>query len=158
MGFCWWLLVGRGVVSTGVVLCCCFVVLLAAAGRVSPRRATYLFAARQKARGKNVPCSQRPRKLRCAKLSGQPALTTNIGVRRNSLRAKALRSNRRRKSVDEVWLSCGSQTADVCCERRRWLKGVGVANILNSRTAEQPARTADRRKGEASGQGQESQA
>lgn len=82
-----------------------------------------------------MPCSQRPRKLRVANLSGRPALTTNIGVRRNSLRAKALRSNRRRKSVYEVWLSCGSQTADVCCDRRRWLKGGGAANILDSRTA-----------------------
>ena len=69
-------------------------VLLVAAGRVSPRRATYLFAARQKARGKNVPYIQRPQKLRFANLSGQPAATTNAGVRHNSLRAKALRSNK----------------------------------------------------------------
>ncbi len=111
-------------------------VLHAAAGRVSPRQATYLFAARpecrpQKARGKNVPCIQRPRKIRYAKLSGQPAATTNAGVRWNSLRAKALRSNSHRKSEHEVWLLFGSQTAGVCCVRRRWLKGEG-RSILNS--------------------------
>ena len=71
-----------------------------------------------------MPYSQRPRKLRCANLSGQPALTTNDDVRQNSLRAKALRSNSCRKSDHEVWLSFGSQTAAVCCDRRRWLKGV----------------------------------
>ena len=102
-----------------------FLALLAAAGRVSPRRATYLFVARQKARGKNVPYIQRPRKLREANLSGQPAATTITGVRHNSLRAKAFRSDRCRKSEHEVWLSCGSQTAGVCCDRRRWLKGWG---------------------------------
>ena len=114
----------------GLVFLLALLVLFVTAGRVSPRRATYLFAARpecrpQKARGKNVPYSHRPRKLRFANLSGQPALTTNIGVRRNSLRAKALRSNRRRKSVDEVWLSFGSQTASICSDRRRWLEGWG---------------------------------
>ena len=115
--------------------------LHAAAGRVSPRRATSFLAARQERRQRSVPCSQRPRKLRCANLSGQPAATTNTGVRQNSLRAKALRSNSCRKSEHEVWLSCGSQTAGICGGRRRWLKGGG---ILNSRTAEQPnSRTAE---------------
>ena len=71
------------------------------------------------------PAASVPRKLRCANLSGQPALTANAGVRHNSLRAKALHSNRCRKSEHEVWLSCGSQTAGVCCDRRRWLKGWG---------------------------------
>ena len=127
--------------------------LHAAAGRVSPRRATYLFVARQKARGKNVPYIQRPRKLRVANLSGQPALGVNAGAQTNSLRAKALRSNSVCESEHEVWLSFGSQTAGVCSERRRWLKGVGehpgqptansqqpTANSQqpNSRTAEQP--------------------
>ena len=102
--------------------------LHAVAGRDSPRQATYLFVARpecrpQKARGKNVPCSQRPQKLRFAKLLGQPAVGANTGVRHNSLRAEALHSNRCRKSEHEVWLSFGSQTAAVCCDRRRWLKG-----------------------------------
>ena len=97
--------------------------LLAAAGRVSPRRATDFLAARQESQQRNVPYIQRPRKLRGANLSGQPALTTNTGVRQNSLRAKALRSNSCRKSEHEVWLSCGSQTAAVCCDRWRWLKG-----------------------------------
>ena len=131
----------------GLFLSLALVALHAAAGRVSPRRATYLFAARpecrpQKARGKNVPCSQRPRKLRCANLSGQPAVGANAGVRRNSLRAKALRSNRRRKSVHEVWLSFGSQTASIYCDRRRWLKGVGEKPNSQQPTAEQPARAA----------------
>ena len=108
--------------------------MLAAAGRVSPRRATSLFA-QPKREAKNLPYSQRPRKLRFANLSGQPAVATNTGVRRNSLRAKALRSNSRRKSVYEVWLSCGSQTAGIGSDRRRWLKGGGTANILDSRTA-----------------------
>ena len=105
----------------------------------SPRQATYLFAARQKARGKNVPYIQRPRKLRVANLSGQPALEANAGVRWNSLRARALRSNSHRKSEHEVWLSCGSQTAAVYSERRRWLKGVGqpTAKQPNSQTADQ---------------------
>ena len=71
------------------------------------------------------PAASVPRKLRCANLSGRPALTANGGVRRNSVRARALHSNSRRKSVHEVWLSCGSQTAAVCCDRRRWLKGWG---------------------------------
>ncbi len=101
----------------------------------SPRRATYLFAARQKARGKNVPCSQRPQKLRFAKLLGQPAVGANTGVRHNSLRAEALHSNRCRKSEHEVWLSFGSQTVGIGCDRRRWLKGV-ERDILNSRTAD----------------------
>ena len=47
----------------------------------------------------------------------QPALGANAGVRRNSLRAKALRSSSHRKSEHEVWLSCGSQTAGVYSER-----------------------------------------
>ena len=97
--------------------------MLAAAGRVSPRRATYLFVARQKARGKNVPYIQRPRKLRVANLSGQPALEANDGVQPNSLRAKALRSNSVCKSEHEVWLLFGSQTAGVYSDRRHWLKG-----------------------------------
>ena len=99
--------------------------MLAVAGRVSPRQATYLFVARQKARGKNVPYIQRPRLPRVAGQSGQPAATANTGVRQNSLRAKALRSNSCRKSEHEVWLSCGSQTAGIGGGRRRWLKGVG---------------------------------
>ena len=78
-----------------------------------------------------MPYIQRPRLPREAGQSGQPALTTNTGVRHNSLRAKALHSNSRRKSEHEVWLSCGSQTAGIGCDRRRWLKGVG-RNILNS--------------------------
>ena len=53
------------------------------------------------------------------------------GVHTISFRARALHSNNRRKSVHEVWLSYGSQTAAICCDRRRWLKGVG-RNILNS--------------------------
>ena len=89
----------------------------------SPRRATSFLAARQERRQRNVPCSQRPRKFRFANLSGQPALATNTGVRHNSLRAEALHSNRCRKSEHEVWLSCGSQTAGIGCDRRRWLKG-----------------------------------
>ncbi|MFG5780101.1 hypothetical protein ACFIQF_23860, partial [Comamonas sp. J-3] len=76
-----------------------------------------------------MPYIHRPRKLRVANLSGQPAATTNTGVRQNSFRAKALHSNSCRKSVHEVWLLYGSQTAGVCCVRRRWLKG---GNILNS--------------------------
>ncbi len=99
--------------------------MLAAAGRDSPRRATSFLAARQERRQRNVPCSQRPRPPRVAGQSGQPALGANAGVRWNSLRAKALRSSSHRKSVHEVWLSCGSQTAGVYSERRRWLKGVG---------------------------------
>ena len=106
--------------------------LLAAAGRDSPRRATDFLAARQESQQRNVPYIQRPRKLRFANLSGKPAVATNTGVRRNSLRAKALRSNSRRKSVDEVWLSCGSQTAGIGCDRRRWMKGW--------RNSQQPAR------------------
>ena len=72
-----------------------------------------------------MPYIQRPQKLRVANLLGQPAVGANAGVRRNSLRAKALRSNRRRKSEHEVWLSCGSQTTSICFDRRRWLKGGG---------------------------------
>ena len=109
--------------------------LLAAAGRDSPRRATSFLAARQERRQRNVPCSQRPRKLRVANLSGQPAVAANTCVRHNSLRAEALHSNRCRKSEHEVWLSFGSQTAGIGCDRRRWLKGV-ERDILNSRTAD----------------------
>ena len=112
--------------------------LLAAAGRVSPRQATSFLAARQERRQRNVPYIQRPRQPREAGQSGQPAATTNAGVRPNSLRARALRSDSVRKSEHEVWLLCGSQTAGVCCVRRRWLKGVG-RDILNS---QQPARIA----------------
>ena len=99
--------------------------MLAAAGRDSPRRATSFLAARQERRQRNVPCSQRPRKLRVANLSGQPAVAANTCVRHNSLRAEALHSNRCRKSEHEVWLSFGSQTAGIYSDRRRWLKGVG---------------------------------
>ena len=116
-----------------------FLALLAAAGRVSPRRATYLFVARQKARGKNVPYIQRPPLPRKAGQWRQPAATTNGGVRQNSLRAKALHSNSCRKSVHEVWLSCGSQTTAVCCVRRRWMKG-GGGQQPNSRNIQRPAR------------------
>ena len=70
-----------------------------------------------------MPYIQRPPLPRKAGQWRQPALTTNDDVRRNSLRAKALRSNSCRKSEHEVWLSCGSQTAAVCCDRRHWLKG-----------------------------------
>ena len=85
-----------------------------------------------------MPYIQRPRQPREAGQSGQPAATTNAGLRPNSLRARALRSDSVRKSEHEVWLLCGSQTAGVCCVRRRWLKGVG-RDILNS---QQPARIA----------------
>ena len=99
-------------------------------------RLTFLGA--QKGEPKMRPYIQRPRKLRAANLSGQPALKANDGVRQNSLRAKALRSNSWRKSVHEVWLSFGSQTAAVYSDRRRWLKG-GAANIRN---IQRPARAA----------------
>ena len=91
-----------------------------------------------------MPYIQRPRKLRGANLSRQPALEANGGVRHNLLRAKALRSNRCRKSEHEVWLSCGSQTAAVCSDRRRWLKGVGDSQqpTANSRNIQRPARAA----------------
>ena len=70
-----------------------------------------------------MPYIQRPRKLRAANLSRQPALEANGGAHTNSLRAKALRSNSVCESEHEVWLSCGSQTAAVYSDRRRWLKG-----------------------------------
>ena len=60
--------------------------LPAAAGRDSPRQATSLFA-QPKREAKNLPHIQRPRKLRVANLSGQPAVTANAGVRWNSFRA-----------------------------------------------------------------------
>ena len=112
--------------SGRLVVASAWLALPAAAGRVSPRQATSLFA-QPKREAKNLPCSQRPRKLRVANLSGQAAATANAGVRQNSLRAKALRSNSCRKSEHEVWLLCGSQTAGICCDRRRWLKGGGAA-------------------------------
>ena len=106
------------------------------------RRLTFLLHVRcagpEESQQRNVPYIQRPQKLRGANLSGQPALEANTGVQTNSLRAKALRSNSVCKSEHEVWLSCGSQTAGVYSDRRRWLKGWWAANILNSRTAEQP--------------------
>ena len=80
-----------------------------------------------------TPYIQRPRKLRFANFSGQPALEANAGVRWNSLRARALRSNSHRKSVHEVWLSCGSQTAGVYSDRRRWMKG-GWDSFLDEQT------------------------
>ena len=92
-------------------------------------RLTFLGA--QKGEPKMRPYIQRPRKLRVANLSRQPAPEANAGAQTNSLRAKALRSNSVCESEHEVWLSCGSQTAGIGCDRRRWLKGVG-RNILNS--------------------------
>ena len=71
-----------------------------------------------------MPYIQRPPLPRKAGQWRQPALTTNSGVRHNSLRAEALHSNRCRKSEHEVWLSFGSQTAGIGCDRRRWMKGV----------------------------------
>ena len=71
-----------------------------------------------------MPYIQRPRPPREAGQSGQPALEANGGAHTNSLRAKALRSNSVCESEHEVWLSCGSQTAGVYSERRRWMKGV----------------------------------
>ena len=72
-----------------------------------------------------MPYIQRPPLPRKAGQWRQPALTTNTGVRHNSLRAEALHSNSYRESEHEVWLSCGSQTAAVYSDRRRWLKGWG---------------------------------
>ena len=123
--FCWRLLAGVwcGGGMASIVSSAARSALCADAGS-SPRRATSFLAARQERRQRNVPCSQRPQKLRFANLSGQPAVAANTGVRHNSLRAEALHSNRCRKSEHEVWLSCGSQTTAVCCVRRRWKKGV----------------------------------
>ena len=53
------------------------------------------------------------------------AIDLRLGGFGDAVRAKALRSNSYRESEHEVWLSFGSQTAAVCCDRRRWLKGVG---------------------------------
>ena len=113
----------RGRAGGGFRVASALLAMLAAVGRVSPRQATSLFA-QPKREAKNLPHIQRPRPPRVAGQSGQPAITANTGVRQNSLRAKALRSNSCRKSEHEVWLSCGSQTASICCDRRRWLKGV----------------------------------